>query len=342
MMTLVSLLIGLAEAATPAFDVEGVARWPADKAHGKVMVGGLSAVTLHRGDLYLLSDDRGKHGSPRFYRASMGTSLPQAGDRRLLVELKEQFFFQGVKEAIRERIVLDPEGMVAWAGRFIISSEADTSRKPRQKNRLLMMSSKGQYQGDISFPVDVQPESVGRHLSGSTNNFGPEGLSITPSGTGLWVAFERPILIAGKPEPHVRFLRYRLNDETWEYQTHYRYEVDEPRSEHREILRGVSEVLALGEETLLVMERSARLGKVGMSFGGGLYRATCSKSSCEKVPVLDFLKDLDKVFPDGEIPNFEGMTFLDEDRRRLLLVSDNNFSSRTETVFLVLRFKENL
>lgn len=326
-----TLLIASTLFAAPVFEVESLTKWPGTKKHKGVAVGGISGVAPHEGKFYLISDDRGSKGPPRFYRARF---------EKTEMVLEAALPIQGLKDFFRDRVILDPEGIAVLSSGLVISSEADTAKKPRQLNRLLLTDFAGKLKGEIALPPDVQPELTGQQTRGSANNFGPEGLSLSPSGKVLWVGFERPIMVAGEREKAVRFLAYRQEKERFVFDRFHHYQMDEAIEGDREILRGVSEILALNDHDFLVIERSARLAGLGLSYGGGLFRASCAEKVCKKVKILDFVRDLAKTFPDGAVPNFEGMTFLDDDRKRLLIISDNNFSTSTESMFLVLKFKE--
>lgn len=337
-----ALLLTTAWAASPSFEVEAVVRWPGTKKFEGVVVGGLSAVHEKDGRLFLLSDDRGHKGPPRFYLARWEVSAPSSGNSRPQVILEKQRPLQGLKEFFRDKIILDPEGLTAVGSQLFISSEADTGKKPRQKNRLLVIEEEGRLTGEIELPSELQAEAIGRQARGTSNNFGPEGLSAPPGGSFLWMALERPLLVKGEAEKFVRFLRFAKKGKDFVFEKFASYSLGAPLEGEGEILRGVSEVLALDENELLVLERSARIGRSGLSHGGTLTRASCGKAECDRKPFLELSRDLGATFPGGDVPNFEGMTFLGGDRRRLLLVSDNNFSTSTETVFLLLKFKEPL
>lgn len=337
-----AFLVAAALAAPPSFEVEAVVRWPGSLEFENVAVGGLSGVQEKNGRLFLLSDDRGGKGPPRFYRARWELSPAEAADLRPRVVLERQIPLQGLKEFFRDKTILDPEGFAVSDESFLISSEADTAKKPRQKNRLLVVDGEGRLASEVELPLELQAEATGRQTRGTGNNFGPEGLSVSPSGNFLWMALERPLLVAGSSEKTLRFLRFAKKHKSFSFEKFAHYEVGAPSEGENEVLRGVSEVLALGDEQLLVLERSARIGAGGLTYGGSLTRASCVKEKCDRRLVLEFSRDLAKIFPSEGVPNFEAMTFLGGDRRRLLMVSDNNFSKSTETVFLLLKFKEPL
>lgn len=300
-------------------------------------VGGLSGLAFRDGKVLMLSDDRGKFDPPRVYEAELEIEIPKA-------ELKLTAVFPlkdvpGVKESKR---VLDPEGFALLAnGEWLVSSEADTNRRPRESNRLMRFSAAGKYLGDLDFPADVQPEPSGEQTRGTANNFGPEGLSACADGS-VWTGMELPLLQG--PEGKNQFSRWTpgktgalaMAESHW-------YAPNPPNIEDAEVIRGVSDLLCLEGSRLLVIERSGKLTRGGLGFGGGLFLADCSAKDCTKTEVLDFARDLKGLREGKPVANFEGLAWgpnLPDGRRSVLLLSDDNFGGKSGTELVVLGVKE--
>lgn len=317
--------------------LDRVVRLPGSLTVANARVGGISGIAFFDGALHAVSDDRGKFGPPRIFQFKKGLQS---------LEVEKVIPLQGLRDFFKTKTVLDLEGLAVSGDSLLVTSEADLSRSPREKNRLLLVSGVGQIRGEVPLPAEVQAEPTGTQTQGAHNNLGPEGLSVSPSGNVLWVGFESALLQdQNKKEEKknlrmVPFYRYQKHESGWEFSAKMSYPL-EPRSlEQGEIFRGVSEVLAMGDDELLVIERSANLGTKGLRYGGGLYKWSCKTLPCSKKTILDFYQDLEPEFGPQQIPNFEGMTFTDDTKSTLLLVSDNNLDKNTETIFVFLKMPE--
>lgn len=321
-------------AQAPRLEPVAIARIPAKLEFRKTVVGGLSGLAFHDGEVLMVSDDRGKIDRPRFYRADLTVDPPKAELR-----LKSVHFLANVPGLRDGSAVLDPEGLARLAdGTILISSEADTNRKPREKNRLMRFDANGAFLDEGEFPRDYQPNPSGRQTRGSPNNAGPEGLTVCPDGK-IWTGMERPL----RQEENTRKVRFL----SWGNPTPLRpgpdklYPIEAP-ADGGEIFRGVSEILCWGDDRFLVLERalSLQLGKPSRVYGGGLFYADCSKKTCEKTPLLDLARDLAKIRGDGFGANFEGLAFgplLKDGSRTVLMISDDNFDSTDGTELIVLK-----
>lgn len=236
---------------------------------------------------------------------------------------------------------LDPEGFARLPnGDLLVSSEADTNLKPRAQNRVMIFDAKGVWKNDVVLPQEIQPELTGRQFRGTSNNFGPEGLSLTPAADSFWLALERP-LVQEKQDRLIRLDRFAV----WAFSHDLTrgYQLDLPESGQGEIFRGVSSVLALSTTKLLVLERSARIEGAGIGYGGAIYRTDCEKDPCVKTKIFDLMTGLKGLRGGKNIPNFEGLSWgpaVVEGRRTVLLVSDNNFSEKTGSEIIAFLVKD--
>lgn len=326
--------------AAPAFaglvlEPWGLAHFPPRKEIKKTRVGGLSGLAYAGGKIWMVSDDRGKFGPPRVYTGTL--ALEPKIDWRIndVVELK------GVPGVKSLKHFLDPEGFARLpSGEWLVTSEADTDRKPRETNRLMKFTGAGDYIGDVEFPAAIQPNPTGEQKKGTMNNFGPEGLSVCGNGS-LWTALERPLVQSGGTA--VRFDRWEPKDKTFVPKDEHSYEPAASDKDDREILRGVSEILCMPDGKLLVLERSATLTAKGLGYGGGLFLADCAKDKCVKSEVLRFSRDLSKLRDGKPVANFEGLAFgpaLKDGRKTVLMISDDNFDRTDGTELVVMTMKE--
>jgi 3-phytase len=263
--------------------------------------------------------------------------------------------------------VFDLEG-IAWLpwGTFMLSSEGDGNQKPRLPPELLEVKKDGTYVRSYDLPNDYLPESSGLQQKGVRNNKAFEGLSASPSGQSVFAALEASLVQDGlkgsvqNGEP-VRILKFEMA-EAWVFKAkkEYIYRLDGPQKTSATSLSlgaGLSEVLSLNDQTLLVLERSVVADVQSVRFQAKLYLADLSsqagwdptlspeekkkkiedqKLSLKKTLVLDFA-DLVKNKQIESVDNLEGMTWgptLSDGRRSLLIVSDDNFSKKQKTQFL--------
>lgn len=298
--------------------------------------GGISGLTYKDGKVWMLSDDRGGYGPNRVYHGTLTYEKSV-----LKVESADFVVLKKTKFLEDEKQVLDPEGFALLPdGDMLVSTEADTNLKPRSWNRLLRYSADGAYVADYEFPLAVQPERLGQQKTGTVNNSGPEGLSRCDDGS-LWTGIERP-LIGGK-DGKVLIHRWAEDKGSFKVAETFEYTLGSTKAIFVEALRGISEVLCINDHELYVMERAAAFGDMGMTFDGEVYRARCEKGSCKKEKVLDFQDDLQKFMDTKKTPNYEALSWgpvLPNGKKTVIMASDNNFSDKDATEFVLLTVEE--
>jgi hypothetical protein len=256
---------------------------------------------------------------------------------------------------------LDSEGLAALPnGGFWVSDEYGPS--------LLKVDAEGRVELRL-LPSGIQLAGAGYPCRSSLPaiaarrqlNRGFEGVALSPSGRWLFVAFQSPLAHPGKAAHeqarHVRL--WRLDAETGEVAAHFAYPLDEPESFLRDNAKEevgrkdlkVSEIAALGEDSLLVLERSSETTKIyRISLGGPqalpeehleeATRPTLEQlSASTDFPLAELSKEL--LFSSDHAPqvaaDLEGMAVLSPSR--LLLVNDNDFGTEgAETSFWRIDF----
>ncbi len=329
---------------------------PNSTKYRKTTVGGLSALVYHGNQLWVASDDKGKFGDPRFYIFNLKIQKDS-------VSLKPEavHYITDIPVPLRgEKSLLDLEGIVLLPnGDLIVSSENNNDKKPRVPPRLLLVSSKGKYKSDIQIPEKYIPEALGKQDKGLKNNAGFEGLTRTEDGKWIFAANEaslntdEPVGAEGFEQgDRIRILKF---DDKNQLAAEYAYQLDVPSKlgSGIEVFRGVSEILAINESKLLVMERGVRLHKTGWTQTVALYLTDLKTADdvikiknlsdtklkfAHKVKVLDLETDLQHQRPNKALQNFEGLAWgpmLPNKKKSLLLISDNNFSKKETTELLV-------
>lgn len=328
----------------------------------KSVIGGLSGIVWHDGKLYALSDDKGRLGEPRFFEFA----LAHGADKVSLSPLKVHFI-KGTPLEDEKKVLLDPEGLVRLSnGDFIFSSEGSSDAKPRVMPRISQMSAEGAWKADLPIPDKFLPEKTGQQKRGVQNNLSFEGLSATSDGNFLFAAIEAPLTQdflseAEEPGSWIRIIKYTRSPlGTYSVVAEYAYQLEKLSVTDlgAEVFRGVSEILALSDKQILVLERGVRLStKNIITQTGTLYKVDLNKgsdvtsleklaqgkfNSVEKTKVLDLESDLKKERPQKIVQNFEALSWgptLADGRRSLLMMSDNNFSKKESTELLLFAFE---
>jgi hypothetical protein len=328
-------------------------------------VGGLSGLTYDRQrDLfYAISDDRGEKAPARFYtlKLELDTKNPQQvkfkqvniTDVTLLKNASDKTYPKG--ETDTEAIALTPQSSV------FISSEGDRNKHiPPFISEFDLKT--GRVKQALPIPQRYLPDKEGKR--GVQNNLVFEGMTLSPTGTlpasgeplRLFAATESALMQdkevqkVGKdgkiPGAKNRWLHYLLSDRA-EIVSEHQYQLESPPL--GSIEHGLSEIQAIDTSGhFLTLERS--FGLTG--FRVKLFQATMAGASdtskidsfkgnttiqsIKKELVFD-LKQLDIY-----IDNLEGMALggrLPDGSQTLLLVSDNNFSKRQITQFLLFKIK---
>ncbi len=325
-------------AADPEVQFLAEATVPGDLTVDGALVGGLSGLAYDPGCqlFYAVSDDRGYVAPPRFFtvRVVWLQGEPDA-------EVVEATLLRNADQEIYERGVLDPEGIALDAdGTLYLSSEGGPDRgAPAFIGRATLA---GTVLGGFNLPEYYQPRADGS--GGVRNNLSFEGLDVTPDGTRLFASLENALLQDGPAADlgvgsPARILVF--DTATGAAVAEFLYEVepvpDEPRPATAFRTNGISEIVAMDAARLLVVERSFAAG-VGNRVR--LYLADLTDAD-------NILGRPQLAGPEGRMPrpaakklvadlhdfgivadNIEGAALgpqLDNGRRLLVLVADNNF-----------------
>ncbi|GAB3789506.1 hypothetical protein GCM10028818_58220 [Spirosoma horti] len=152
-------------------------------------------------------------------------------------------------------------------------------------------------------------------------NKGLEGLALTPSGA-LWVAPE-----AGwegqtrMRQDTITFFRYPTPLVSDPIVERYAYPIDRcPFAQGEERVGGISDIVAVDENRLLILERCYDAAQKRVT--ANLYLATQDRRTRTLRKELAF--DFNRQFP-GTVCNLEAMAWLDEQHQTLVVMADDNF-----------------
>jgi hypothetical protein len=328
-------------------------------------VGGLSGLTYDRQrDLfYAISDDRSDKAPARFYtlKLDLDTKNPQQvkfkqvniTDVTLLKNAEGKTYPKA--EIDTEAIALTPQSSV------FISSEGD-----RLKKVLPFVSEfdlkTGQVKQALPIPERYLPDTEGKR--GFQNNLAFESISLSPTGTlpasgeplRLFTATESALMqdkevakVAkdGKiPGAKNRWLHYLLSDRA-EIISEHLYQLDSPPL--GSIEHGLSEIQAIDTSGhFLTIERSFGLAGFSVKLFQAAMGGATDTSKVESFKGNTTIQPIQKQLAFDlkqlaiYIDNLEGMALgkrLPDGSQTLLLVSDNNFSKRQITQFLLFKIK---
>ena len=330
---------------------------PGPGVRGRPDVGGLSGAYYDPGEarLYAVSDDRER---PRLlvFDVEVAPAVRLRARRVVPLQLPHE-----------DRRTLDAEGVApAPGGRLFVSSEGDAADPAAPAAGIHEYRRDGRFVRSLPLPRTWLGD--GRR-AGMRANGSIEALSVSPSGSRLFAAAESSLRQDG-PEASfdggalVRLLVYDLKDAGPPREFAYRTD-PMPRPDDYENPAGdggVSEVLALGETGLLVLERifvreralvspraanTIRIYRTALDPAAEVTgRASLADGPPPAVLAKTLVLDLAEVAaelsePLDRLENFEAMTFgprLPDGSPTLLLLSDDNFSSRQVTALVVLRW----
>jgi hypothetical protein len=321
-----------------------------------IAVGGISALA-HESEsgLWLALSDA--HVPSRFYElavTSEGGGLAVAPRRAV---------------ALQEADGQDTEGIaqVPW-GSLLVSTEGDAERDPVLQPRLLEVDRTGALLRTFEIPEKFlfagSPQA-----RGIRDNLGFESLTLSPDGKRVFVGAEGTLVQDG-PVAGVgsvgfsRILVYGVEGKDLSEVHEYVYPVGPfapvPEFEEQEVSGGLVELVSLGGDRLLALERlfirelsaekrdrnQARIFNVDLSSATDVKSIDSLGASADWRPAIkELVLDLDDVLDElsSEYPrldNLEAMGLGPELRgggRALLLASDDNFQDKQRTQFLLFR-----
>lgn len=326
-------------------------------------VGGLSGIDYDaRSDTWIMqSDDRSAINPARFYTAR----LRYDARRFESVTLNAVFFFkqpdgstypnltgyaaQGGELPDFESVRFDPlDGSIWYASEGDAGRALDPSVKHARRN--------GSYLATLPLPAmfKVPARPVPTPASGVRDNLSFEGLAFAPDGASLWVSTEAPLyqdgaLPTSKQGAEARITQY---DRAGRVLAQVVYPIDPVPAAPgagKNAENGISEILAVNARQLLVVERAAvqaadgvyqnfiRLYEMEVRGATDVSQMPSLRGASYTPASKRLLLDLNSLgLP--QIDNIEGIAWgpkLANGHDTLVMVSDDNFSQREVTQFLL-------
>lgn len=328
-------------------------------------VGGLSGIDFNpeKNEYYCISDDRSAKNPARFYTAQILINKDKIDSvifikSTLLKDQNGNFYPNSQQDPFHTP---DPEAMRynPKNNTFIWSSEGERIVTPQKtilaNPAVTEITTDGNYIDTFQLP----PQLI-MHASekGPRRNGVFEGVTFDKEYKALFVSVEEPLYQdgpragTGDSSGIVRILKFDMA--TKKPIAQYAYRVDPVA--HPAItpesfkINGISDILSIGDEKLLVAERSYSTGRLACTIK--VFIADLSQA--ENIKNINSLKDKSGIKVASKklilntdnlgiyIDNIEGVTFgpkLSDGKRSLLFIADNNFNPLERTQVLLFEIE---
>ncbi len=323
-------------------------------------VGGLSGIDFnpHKKEYYIISDDRSQKNPVRFYTAKISINNNKIDTviflkTTFLKDKSGNFYPNSQDDPLHTP---DPEALRfnAKSNTFIWSSEGERIVNPQnvvlEDPAVTEVNPAGNFIDTFQLPPQLQMKAT---EYGPRQNAVFEGLTFSGDGKSLFVSVEEPLYQDGLPAGTgdstavTRILQFDLISKKPVAQ--YAYPLDPvayaPITPSAFKINGISDILWVGDNQLLVIERSFSTGRLSCTIKVFL----ADISSAENINDVDSLKNktVTKVSKKlllnmddlgRYIDNIEGVTFgptLPNGKRSLIFIADNNFLPFQQTQVLL-------
>lgn len=318
-------------------------------------VGGLSAISYDpkTGSYLVLSDDRSEFNPARFYKINIKLNT-SAQPKIENINFEQVTFLTDSNGQTYSKGTIDPEGLaISPRESVFISSEGVPSRGINPSINEFALPN-GTFKLNVRVPNRFLPDE--NKTQGVQENLGFEALTLSPNSLAaddpfrLFTAGESSLIQDLSEEPaRVRFLHYVINpfgDAV--LVAEHLYLLDE--APEGTISNGLTELLALKQEGyFLSLERTfgatgagAKLFQLVIANATDTSRIATLKGDISSVEPIKKKLLLDLNDLGIELDNLESMTFgptFPDGSKSLILVSDDNFSDRQVTQFLLFKVK---
>lgn len=333
---------------------------PNDLTFQNTVVGGLSGIDYDKQSdrYYLISDDRSNKNPSRFYEAK----IILANDTLYQIEitavhtLKDSSGNNYPNSLINRAGATDPEALrknpkkntLTWSseGERIISPTDTILTDPY----IYEMDKEGTFIHSYELPFQFK---MTKTEEGPRRNGVFEGLAFDGKGKHLFASTEEPLIQDGgraalyDTSGIIRLIKYHTQSRKQVAQ--YAYVIDPVAFPPNPIdgfrVNGVSDIMWVNTNQLIVVERSFSVGREGCTIK--VYLADISQaqdvkgiSSLRNLPIRTVRKHLlfNMDHLQMKIENIEGVTWgplLSNGKRSLIFVADNNFNPLEKTQFLL-------
>ncbi len=331
-------------------------------------VGGLSGLAYDRFEdiFYAISDDRSEFAPARFYALKLNFAKQKEQPNLENVEVIGVTFLKDKTGNTYAKGEVDTEGIALTGDRTILISSEGVTRKrvppfidefdllSGKWLRSLPIPSRYLFEPDIDKPNTTKKELLKKEPQGIRDNLGFESLAVVRDSIGdpyrVFTITESALAQDTQPDDQpaeARFLHYLVGNIAPLIVAEHRYPVEVMTPPVTQI--GVNEIVAIDRGGhFLTLERSN--GSAGLSakiwqIATGSATDTSTIKSFRVSPNVRSIRKklvLDLATLGIKLDNLEGMAIgprLADGSQSLILVSDDNFSDRQFTQFLLFRLK---
>ena len=329
-------------------------------------VGGLSGIDYDAVNkrYYLISDDKGAVNAARFYTTAIFITPKGIDSVRFtgvtnLLQANGQQYPTGKTGSPHPP---DPEAIrynpltktLTWSseGERIINNTNNILQDPAVNN----ISLKGKYVNSFLLPDNFKVQATEK---GSRQNGSLEGLTFADNYTKLFISSEEPLYEdgpragIGDNNAFIRIAQLNVADRMPAKQFAYKLEpvAHPPYPANAFMLNGVTDVLSIGKNKLLVVERSFSSGRLACTvklFIADLSKATDIKTISSLKSDTAFVAATKKLLLNMDdlgifTDNIEGVTrgpILPNGHKTLLFIADNNFNPLAKSQLLLFEVLE--
>ncbi|MEP7231768.1 MAG: esterase-like activity of phytase family protein [Ginsengibacter sp.] len=337
---------------------------PYNKEFQNTVVGGFSGIDYdaQKNVYYIISDDRSERAPARFYTAKVIINDNKIDSvsflETTLLKNRGGNFYPG--HSSDPSHAPDPEAIRynPLNNSFVWSSEGE---RMKSGNKIILedpsvteINEKGIYMDTFVLPTQIH---MSTQETGPRRNGVFEGLSFADDYKTLFVNVEEPLYNDGPraglkdSAGIIRILKFDVATKKPVAQYAYRIDAIEnaPIPEGAFIINGISDILTLEKNKLLVIERSFSTGRIGCTIkvyladlakADNINEEVSLKSKTVKMVSKKLLLNMNDL--GIYIDNIEGVCFgpvLADGHKSLVFVSDNNFDSIQKTQFLLFEIE---
>lgn len=328
-------------------------------------IGGLSGIDydLKRDLYYMISDDPSSKGPTRFYTARI--PLSEKGiDSVEIIDVTALLNPQGepYPDITKDRIHSADVEAMRYDGKrdeFIWSSEGQRfirdGKQELEDPAIVIMDRSGHYKDSFALPANMHIQGIEK---GPRHNSVFEGASFDEDNSHVYISLEEPIYEdgpragGGDSTAWIRILKF--NRQLKQVVAQYAYQIDAvpypPNPPGAFKLNGVSDILYLGNDKFIVIERGYSAGRIPSDIrvyladikGAEDISSVSLQLQPAKKPIAKKLL-LDMNSLGRFIDNIEGVTFgpvLSNGHRSLVFVADDNFAKNQKSQFLLFEIIE--
>lgn len=324
-------------------------------------IGGLSGIDYDstRKVYYMISDDRSDKNAARYYTARI-LFTPKKIDTVIFTDVttfldasgkpypnsKQDPFHTPDPEALRYNPVTR-QMMWTSEGERIVNGNHAVLENPA----ITIVTPNGKYIDTFPLPSNLLMHATEK---GPRQNGTLEGLTFSNHFKTMYVSLEEPLYEDGPRadltdnNPWIRIFKYDISSKknTAQYAYHLDPIAHPPIMASAFKINGIPDILSIGDNKFLVMERSFSTGKMACTikvFLSDLNKASNIIDNPSLKKDTNFTPATKKLLLNMDnlgiyIDNIEGMTFgpmLPNGHRSLLFVADNNFNFLEQTQFLL-------